>query len=991
MRIPMGAFFDALSELCRLHPLREKIVVVPSLAIGHQIGDAVARGGTPWVNLRFETTRTIADAICGHELAAEGTSILSRAQALAILEHACDRVLDGSSYFAALAGKPGLYRALQRSLDDLRHAGLGRSALPPEAFENAGKARDLAAILGAYEQELEERQLIDRFGVTARALAVLDRGAAPPWPEEALWIVLGDLELTSVEERLVQRITRNPERIVIPAVDAPTHLNIVRAVGEENEIRETIRTVLREKLSFDEVEILYSTRDPYLPLAFELTAEYGVPATFAEGVSAGFTRPGQALLGFLRWVGDDFNALHLQDAARAGALRTKGENLTPFAFGKILRAAMIGWGRERYVPRLQAVLARLETDRLQTDSETRIEGIEREMVRVRESLALVRSLLEETEELGRAALDGPTLAGAALRFLDAFAASRSEIDGMALAAIRRLLRELQGLPPAEAPRRVAIDRLAEAMAAIHVSASNPRPGHLHVAPIRSGGWSGRAALFVAGLDDARHPGSGLQDPVVLDDERRRINSALDPLRLDLLGDAPSRTSARLRRLFGRAPDARWTLSYAELDLNDRRARFPSRDLLEVYRSNRGQKAATYEQVAAEAAPAGFLEADVPLSASEWWLAQRFLHGRHELRGEVLAAYPALGEGERARLAREADGLTPWDGRINVPREALDPRYTGRVYSASQMERMAGCPFGWFLERVLKIEPARKLERMQDHWLDNRQFGVLVHEVLQTIMEEICAAQVPPSLEAHLGRMHAIGDEALARWRSEVPPGAESAFVRQREELHAASEIFLRAEERVCGRIEPRFFEAPFGVAKEGSPIAMAEPLRIALRDGREVRLRGFIDRIDQDVTTGDWEVWDYKTGGLFEYHDAWRLRRGTKLQHAIYARALAEMLRARGLPGKVQCSGYYFPTTKGGGDRVARECAPGELERTLDLLFDVIGAGYFPRPDEGSCGFCPYPEICGSKQAAAETMARKQMTNAGDPAVRAWRDLQEVD
>ncbi|MEO8381630.1 MAG: hypothetical protein ABI779_18355, partial [Acidobacteriota bacterium] len=120
----MRALLETLREVCGRAPLREKVVVVPSLAIGHQIGDALARGGTPWINLRFETTRTIADAVTGFALQAEGWKVLSRAQALAVLERACDSALDGSSYFAELAGKPGLYRAIQRSIDDLRHAGL---------------------------------------------------------------------------------------------------------------------------------------------------------------------------------------------------------------------------------------------------------------------------------------------------------------------------------------------------------------------------------------------------------------------------------------------------------------------------------------------------------------------------------------------------------------------------------------------------------------------------------------------------------------------------------------------------------------------------------------------------------------------------------------------------------------------------------------------------------------------------------------------------
>lgn len=97
----MSHLVSRLAAVCREHLLTEKILVVPSLAIGHQIADAVAQSGTP--------------------------------QALALIERACDQVLDSSSYFAALADRPGLHRAIQTSIDDLRHAGIDPSKIASAA------------------------------------------------------------------------------------------------------------------------------------------------------------------------------------------------------------------------------------------------------------------------------------------------------------------------------------------------------------------------------------------------------------------------------------------------------------------------------------------------------------------------------------------------------------------------------------------------------------------------------------------------------------------------------------------------------------------------------------------------------------------------------------------------------------------------------------------------------------------------------------------
>jgi len=53
-------FIARLAELCREHPTRAKWVVVPTHAVGHTLGDRLAREGTSWANLRFVTPLDLA-------------------------------------------------------------------------------------------------------------------------------------------------------------------------------------------------------------------------------------------------------------------------------------------------------------------------------------------------------------------------------------------------------------------------------------------------------------------------------------------------------------------------------------------------------------------------------------------------------------------------------------------------------------------------------------------------------------------------------------------------------------------------------------------------------------------------------------------------------------------------------------------------------------------------------------------------------------------
>ncbi len=996
-RDPMVDLVPRLSAICIEHLLTEKIVVAPSLAMGHQVADAVALGGTPWVNLRFETMRTLADRVAGFDIADRGMTILSRAQALAFIGRACDQVLDSSSYFAALADRPGLHRAIQRTLDDLRHASIDLSAVSVRAFEDPRKAGDLLRIVEAYERELVNARAVDRFGVTARAIAMLEAGAVRPGSSGAIWIVMDDVEMTEMEQRLLQLIAGEHELIRTAEAGGEGRtgrIDFRRAIGEENEVRSAFRSILGAGTSFDDAEIVYSQRDPYLPLTYELSSEYGVPCTFAEGIAAHFTRPGQACLGFLQWIGDGWQAEALQKIARSGAMKVQVEDgpaLSPTGFARVLRNGSIGWGRDRYVERLDGFVAEREAELDAEEHEGRRLAIERSLNDARQSRLVIRELLEMTTTVADDEQPGlGALARAASDFVARFAAIANQNDAMAQQAILGMLRELAEVGDAPAAFSVSrsewVSRLAEAVKEVHVGASNPRPGFLHVAPIRAAGWNRRGRMFVLGLDEQRHPGSGLQDPILLDAERHAVNEASDPGSLPLLGDAPGRMTEQFRRLMSRTAMRQVTLSYPSLGITDRRERFPANSLLEMYRRE-VRSDATYAEVSEALVRDGAVDPQL-IAAADWWLMRRFAGAEEGIGEAIRGSYPGLAAGAAALAARASDDITSHDGKVSASVEELDPRLNGRVYSASGLESIARCPYQYFLKSVIHVDPIEEMTFDPDTWLAAHQFGLMLHEVLQTVMDELCASSAKPAL-AFRPRMEAIAGEALTRWRMKVPPPGEAAFERRRSELLESCGIFLRVEEEACRTLTPKFFEVSFGFGESSDDsIAMPEPLVVSLGAGRSIRVRGRIDRVDHDEATDEWHVWDYKSSSTWDYDQGGSLQRGMKLQHALYARAVEAMLMRKGMTGKVTRSGYYFPTTKGRGARIDRACTDDDLKTVLNDLCDVIGSGYFLHADEGRCKWCPYTEACGGANVAAQQALAKRAANPEDPAVKAWLDLQ---
>ena len=169
----MSGVIDALATVCRERFLAEKILIVPSLAVGHQIADRIAYERTSWVNLRAESTRSLADTVVGFDLVRDGLTVYSRAQSLALLDTACAEVLEKGSYFGKLAAQQGLHRAIQRTIDDLRQAKVRLASIDPSAFEDVRKREELQKIIDVYERELDSRSRVDRHGVLRRAVEKL--------------------------------------------------------------------------------------------------------------------------------------------------------------------------------------------------------------------------------------------------------------------------------------------------------------------------------------------------------------------------------------------------------------------------------------------------------------------------------------------------------------------------------------------------------------------------------------------------------------------------------------------------------------------------------------------------------------------------------------------------------------------------------------------------------------------------------------------------
>jgi hypothetical protein len=757
-------------------------------------------------------------------------------------------------------------------------------------------------------------------------------------------------------------------------------LTMFCAGGREAEVEEVLRRIAQAGESLDQVEIACPMPEQ-AALVWEKAQRHEWPVTIGPGIPVALTRPGRALLAFCEWVAGGLAASRLRRMLQSGDIRLDAEGPTAGQAARILMRAEATWGRQTYAAALGRLIENLQhraADPEQSDDAR---------ARYAERAVQAERVKEWTTELLALVPEHPVAPleqwlDAAVTFVKTVARKASELDGEATVALTEALADLRILGDLARPASDALALIRGRFDGLTVGGDRARPGHLHVTTLADAGHAGRPRTFVIGLEEGGVFPALVEDPVLLDGERRGIDQALRTSE-DRVGEALYRIVARLGSLSGHV-----CLSYSCRDLRQARATFPSWVLLQAVRVLRPEEAWTYDRLVEElgepvsAVPA---EADQALSDAGWWLA-----GLRRADTSALPAvhegFPALAQGATAEAARESDVFTAYDGLVPEAGPILDPRVSGAVASATGLEDLAKCPFRYFLQRGLGLDTVDDAEPNPDVWLDPMTRGSIMHDLYATIMREIRDRQETPDPARHGARLRGLGLAALAAHRALVPPPSDGVYEREERELLNDLALFLKFEAEDCGQRTPLGFEVAFGGTTEGEALGRREPVTIDLGDGLRFKLRGRIDRLDK-LADGTYEAVDYKTGGAFLPGglDA-TFAGGRQLQHALYALVAVELLRE--MDGQARVVGsYYFPTRRGSRERQVRpHSTQMQAAAVLRDLFDVLAAGAFvhtPDADE-DCRFCEFSRACGPK--AAERAERKidQTENA---ALEAYRKL----
>jgi len=340
------------------------------------------------------------------------------------------------------------------------------------------------------------------------------------------------------------------------------------------------------------------------------------------------------------------------------------------------------------------------------------------------------------------------------------------------------------------------------------------------------------------------------------------------------------------------------------------------------------------------------------------------HHRGEFEGKLAAALPAS---ERESLAS----------------------FRNRVYSVSQLETYAACPFRFFSQTILRLREMPQFEE----GLSPREKGAIVHAVLYEFFRSRRERALPEVRALSAEDFEAACQELLALAREKLGSlDIADVFWEIDRELLLGREgkqeglfrRFLECERSRKDDLQPAYFEVSFGgtPGRRGSSdsvLSREEPLELG-----GAHLRGKIDRLD--IGEGYFAVIDYKTGR--DVRSLSDMQKGLSLQLPVYLQAAEELLRQNARAPLVPAAGIYYKI----GSEVKMSLALGSAEfegrafpkgtrakgivkdstalreifsgsdGSVAQILDGVSSGNFPltRPDlvPTVCTHCPMKTIC---------------------------------
>ena len=1030
----MEQILSYLQNINRKNLFQKKIILMPSYLDGNTLKKNLTLKGFAAINFNITTLFDIArDAFSPVLLKNEWKILDSSLGQILIFDIL--KVLSSEeklSYFKLPSVTPSLALSIFRTIKEIRVSGYTSHNFPQKILKKSIRMKDLQLIMSCYEGKLKDRRLIDEADLYTQAEKLKLR------EEKVHFIVppnlsLNELELRYFNKKIKPKATLlqlnlpedrtsphsflpNPNREISESREehiykALSHIEKINSLrlpslniefyqtyGEYNEAREVLRTIIKEGYSCDEVQVFYTTQEPYSQYFYQLSLLYQIPMTFHSGISIKNSHPAQFLFSLLDWINDNYSITRLTTLLKHSSIYIDlKETLTLQRLASLLRESPIGWGRERYIPGLDLAIEQ-KRRKMENTSEEKAQEFAKDvqcLLTVKEWIGEVFNGIPDIKPGNHISLSliARSLSGLVKKYA---LKDKGNIDEESVMVIEHRLSILEEALSVEFPANEVLLLIKNLIEQERINCSPPLSGHLHIASYKKGIWVGRCHTFLVGMDYQKFPAGSDKSTMLLETEKEALRH--------LLSNNEKNRVEQLRLLqLILSQKGKKHLSYSCYDTVTQHEQAPANLFFQLYRLQKKDMNLDYNSFYRDLGPTRNF---IPQKSMEIIDdGEYFLYfgkkKKIDLQPLFSQKYHTLKEGIRVDRIRRGEGFNAYNGNIEVKTAITDPRKNrGIVVSASKLERIAFCPYLYFMVDVLKIKPTKEMVYDPTTWLNPLERGLLLHQIYeefyQTLLGNTKSKKIEPSYSKHWLLLKKIMTESLAEKRRYLPPPGELVYQLEKKEILESCQVFLKTEEEIYKKYanRPQYFELAFGTRDSKHKIlGKVKAVEIRLPDGNRISIQGKMDRVDI-LPDGTYLVIDYKTGSSRDYKENNPFRYGQQIQHALYAIALESILakREKGLSPRVNGSGYYFPTIIGQGNLVLYEQQNRELVlEIINILLDIVGKGNFSMIKEADNPLCKdYQDIMEQNEVIVLKGERGEKYD-NEPALEGIRRLQQFE
>ena len=327
-----------------------------------------------------------------------------------------------------------------------------------------------------------------------------------------------------------------------------------------------------------------------------------------------------------------------------------------------------------------------------------------------------------------------------------------------------------------------------------------------------------------------------------------------------------------------------------------------------------------------------------------------------LKSELAVRNRQFASGMEMQLLRESQKFSRFDGNLG----AFDGFEFSEPLSAFRFEKWFECPHAFLMSCVLGVHPTEDFREVDR--LSALVRGQIIHDALEVFFKKHIGISPDDDWgESHKRELNKIASHLCEEAISDFSFGLPLYHSQEKQSILSDLSDFLDEDSEYRSKEEavPTLLEGEFGYAGQ-------QRASFSLPDGREIALRGRIDRVD--LCPDALVIIDYKTGK----HNAGETNQqytklsesnphgeGRRLQLPLYLKGALALLGED--DSKSARAMYWFVTAS--SDFYRREFALSKeslslIEDALTVVCDGIAEGIFPAAPHKSgmsgvtCGWC---------------------------------------